>query len=130
MRRTHYDQYRPYALSKFLQVASSEFWNNRLKAEGVPVIMNSVHPGMVDTGLYEHIFYAKPFAYVSKYIFKSTEQGGDAVAFPALSPEIRNGDGGLFWANSQKCRPNALSTDLELQQKLWNVSLKWTGIKE
>jgi len=125
-----YDPYRPYAHSKFLQVASSNFWNSKLKSEGAPVIMVSVHPGMIDTGLYENVFYYKLFSYITKYIFKTTEQGGDAVAFPAISPAVKNTDGGLFYANSEQCEPNELTKDLALQQRIWERSLSWAGLEQ
>jgi len=49
------------------------------------------------------------------------------VAYAALSNDIEN-DGGIFMANSRKCKPNPRVFDPILQRKLFDASLQLLGI--
>lgn len=66
----HYDKYMAYMSTKLMQVVSSKDLNARLKADGKPVRVYSVHPGVIYTELYSNLWYLQPIGCIVKKMFK------------------------------------------------------------
>ena len=59
---------------------------------------------------------------------KTAAQGGHSILFAGLSKEFE-GQTGQYTDNSQVNDPNPVAMDLSWQQKMWDMSLKLTGLK-
>jgi len=117
-----------YMSTKLMQVVSSKDLNSRLTTERKPVRVYSCHPGVILTGLYDHLWYIRWFRCVVRLFFQPPEQGADCVVFVAMSPELET-DGGEYFMNCKKYTPNPLVRDPSIQQRLWTQSQSLVGLK-
>jgi len=98
--------------------ALSERW----KGDGITV--NSVHPGVVDTGLmggWGNRLMKAVFK-VAQLFFLSPEKGARTSIFLASDPSVAMVTGKYF----AKCKPhpyNPIADDVPIQQLLWDESL-------
>lgn len=69
--RKMYDKHMAYMSSKLMQVVSTKDLNARLKADGnKPVRIYSVHPGVINSELYDNLWYIQAFSCIVNKIFK------------------------------------------------------------
>ncbi|KRG05001.1 dehydrogenase/reductase SDR family member on chromosome X isoform X2 [Drosophila mojavensis] len=89
-----------YSQSKLAQILFTRHLQTLLDAEKANVQVNVVHPGIVDTDLFEHsATTAVPF--FKKLFFKTPERGSRTVVFAAIDPSIE-GQGGTYLSNGGK----------------------------
>ncbi|KAL9646151.1 hypothetical protein ABK040_008028 [Willaertia magna] len=88
------------------------------------VIAVSVHPGVVDTGLWKHVpkviaWLTRPFFY---YISKTPFYGSQTTIYCAIAPskELKSG---LYYADCKDIPCNPLAERYDLQDNLWNISM-------
>lgn len=95
--KNYYSPESAYGNSKASQIAFTLHLNSILASDDTcHVKINCLHPGVVDTGLYEHAGYVKLInAITCNFLMKTARQGGDTVVYGAISPEIE-GKGGLY----------------------------------
>ncbi len=121
----NYSFMRAYGQSKLANVLFTFALARRLAGKGVTA--NCLHPGVVATGfgannsglLKAALRLARPF-------LLTPEQGAATSIYLAASPEVANVSGQYF----AKCQPTAsskLSTDVDLQEKLWELSERQTA---
>lgn len=126
-----YDWARVYPQTKLRNLifakALSEIW----RSDGITV--NSLHPGVVDTGLmsgWENPTMKMIFSVVQKF-FISPERGARSSIFLASDPSVADVTGAFF----DKCRPHAhnpAADDTAVQLHLWAEStnfLSQTGVE-
>jgi len=116
-----YSKFDQYMITKFMQVLSSNTLDRKWTEQGLPIHSYSLHPGVVLTDLYDNIPWLQLFSFCLPLMFKSPAQGADTVCHAALSPEL-DGVGGLYFENSSKQSPNPRSSDVDLQNKFWDVT--------
>lgn len=133
------------------QVLFTKEMNAILRSEGrFDVLVNCVHPGVVQTDLYTHTTCnsVRPFAFrfevglkrprtslssmippalqILKWIrypiMDTPEQGADTVLYAAISPEIESG--GLYLENSHVATPSSFARDEGNSKRLWDATLK------
>lgn len=100
------------------------------RLEGAGVTVNCLHPGAVATSLVEKdrdLPAFSRFMYkLVKPFFKSPEKGSETILYLASSPETQNITGKYF-VNKEITKSSPQTYNVELAQRLWDVSLKLTN---
>jgi len=123
-----YNSWRSYGQSKLANLYFTYELARRLHGTGVTV--NALHPGFVATnfgrsngGLFNPLFRLAQVAAISP------EAGAKTSIYLATSPEVEGVTGKYF----DRCKPipsSKVSYDLETARKLWDLSMKMTGLTE
>ncbi|XP_030558608.1 dehydrogenase/reductase SDR family member on chromosome X isoform X2 [Drosophila novamexicana] len=117
-----------YSQSKLAQILFTRHLQTLLDAEKAHVQVNVVHPGIVDTDLFEHsATTAVPF--FKKIFFKTPERGSRTVVFAAIDPSIE-GLGGTYLSNGGKGPFHADAKQPEKCEKLFQHSCDLLKIKQ
>jgi len=129
--RQFYSPQGAYGISKAAQIMSTIHLNKELEAmENCHVTVNSLHPGVVRTELYQNSRYVTLInTLCCGFFMKTPEQGGDTLVHAATDPEIE-GKGGLYFENSQVYTPKYFTRVLKNQGKLWNYSCEACNIED
>jgi NAD(P)-dependent dehydrogenase (short-subunit alcohol dehydrogenase family) len=115
---------RLYAQTKLRNLIFARTLSKRWKGDGITV--NSLHPGVVDTGLmsgWENRVMKAIFAVVQKF-FLSPEKGSRTSIFLASDPSVATVTGTYF----DKSKPhtyNPVADDTAVQEQLWAESTTW-----
>jgi len=97
------------------------------RLQGTKVAVNAVHPGFVSTELTRDSgAFVKAIVKASA---KSPVQGAQTSVYIAASPDVE-GQTGKYYAKCQEQTTNSMSHDQDLIQKLWDLSLKLTGLTD
>ncbi|XP_077518611.1 polyprenol dehydrogenase-like isoform X1 [Amblyomma americanum] len=113
--RTIYSSYFSYAQSKLAQVMFTQSLARYFRLERIPVTANCLHPGIVNTSLYERVVWAP---LVSGIFFKTPEEGAQTSLYAALSPDVE-GISGVYLEECSVSEPASQSKNRSLQDKLW-----------
>lgn len=112
-----------YGQSKLANILHAGELSRRLKEEGIPVVVNSVHPGSVATDLMRNSgILSGVFNVIGKLFFKDVQQGAATTCYVALHPQVK-GVSGEYFADSNLSQASPLANDAELAKKLWDFSL-------
>lgn len=106
-----------------LQLVSARHINRLMEAEGSPVRCYSVHPGIVNTGLFQETFLGKFFPWAMKVFFKTPEQGAVSILYACFEKSLDK-QGGLYISNCREGISNSFSKKLENQKRLHDISCK------
>lgn len=118
-----YGAFKTYGKSKLALLLFTYELSRRL--EGKRVTVNAVHPGVVKTNLgRDQSYFAQLF---TKLFFKSPEKGAQTSVYLASSPEVKDITGKYF-ANKAPKKSSEESYNLENAKKLWDISIKLTGL--
>jgi len=131
-----YSPYGAYCKSKLANVLFTRELSKRL--EGTAVTANSLHPGVVQTELWRHLFdpssfwrrtarfLAAPFLFFG---FKSPQHGAQTSIFCAVAPEL-NGISGKYFSDCAEKEASPFARDEEAAIKLWEISEDLCGMKK
>ena len=108
----YFDPYNAYAVSKLENVLFT-FKLARMLS-GSDVTVNCLHPGVINTKLL-HAGWGMGGA--------SVHQGAQNSIFAAVSSEME-GKTGLYLVNQKSAKASALAYDKQVQDRLWEISLK------
>jgi NAD(P)-dependent dehydrogenase (short-subunit alcohol dehydrogenase family) len=118
--RTRYRGFKVYGQSKLANVLFTYELARRL--EGTGVTANCLHPGVIASGFGQTYGGAvSMLVKIARPFLLSAEEGAQTSVYLASSPEVAGVTGKYF----SKCRPvksNAVSYDVQSQQKLWSLS--------
>ncbi len=118
--RTPYRGFKAYGQSKLANVLFTYELARRL--EGTRVTVNCLHPGVIASGFGQTYGSAvSVLVKLARPFLLSTEEGARTSVYLASSPEVAGVTGKYF----SKCKPvesNAVSYDVQSQQKLWSLS--------
>ena len=114
----YFDPYHAYTLSKLENVLFTYKLVRVLNDERMTV--NCLHPGVINTKLYH--------AGWGGFGGRSLEKGAQTPVFAAVSPEMENKTG-LYLVNKREKRSAPISYDKKIQDRLWDLSLSFTGLK-
>jgi NAD(P)-dependent dehydrogenase (short-subunit alcohol dehydrogenase family) len=114
----YYDAYNAYALSKLENILFTYKLAEQLKNTNITA--NCLHPGVIATKLL-HNGWGSGGA--------SLEEGARTSVFVATSPLIK-GISGKYFVHSKEQRSSAISYDKKIQDRLWEISLQLTGIRD
>jgi len=112
-----------YGTSKLALMLTSYELSRRL--EGTGVTLNTVHPGVVNTNL--GVDRSKPKKGIVRRFFKTPEKGAETSIYLASSPEVE-GITAKYFFNKQEQKSSEDSYNEEYAKKLWDISLKMTGL--
>jgi retinol dehydrogenase-14 len=112
-----YQPWEAYCLSKFADITFTYLLAERL--EGTGVTTNGLHPGVVNTKLLRTAFPGMQGI--------SPEEGALTSVFLALSPEVA-GISGRYFDDMQPVRSTPLTHDRSVQERLWKMAEKLTGL--
>lgn len=113
----YFDPYNAYALSKLENVLFTYKLDRFLN--GSHVTANCLHPGVIRTKL------ANTGWGIGG---NSLEKGAQTPVFAAVSPDMENKTG-LYLVNQREVRSAAISYDRKIQDRLWDLSLSFTGLQ-
>ena len=115
----YYSSYQTYCNSKAAQIMCTKYLDQKLRtAECDYVNVNCVHPGVVNTGLFQHVGWTRWFSCLPLLLFKTPQQGSDSIVYAATSSDIE-GKGGLYIDNARPARSSSFVNNVGYQAELW-----------
>jgi retinol dehydrogenase 14 len=124
----HYRAMRVYGQSKLANILFTYELARRLEGSGVTV--NCLHPGAVGTRLgHNNGRIARLLAGALRPFFRSPAKGADTSIWLASSPAVE-GVSGRYFIRRKPRRSSAASYHEATALRLWDVSLRLTGLEE
>ncbi|MFX1298453.1 MAG: SDR family oxidoreductase, partial [Promethearchaeota archaeon] len=121
----NFDGFTAYSQSKLANILFTYELARRL--EGTGVTANVVHPGMVRTNLGRYSKNVRRVMEEAGESLLTSEEGAATQIWLATSPEVENVTGKYF-DNKEVVKSSRKSYNQDLQQRLWEVSEKLTGL--
>jgi len=115
-----YTSFKAYGQSKLAMILFTNELSRRL--EETDVTVNALHPGSVKSNIGRD--FGKAMNIFSKFS-KSPEKGAETSLYLATSPEIE-GITGKYFVNKKEEKSSKQSHDIEIAQKLWDISVELT----
>ncbi len=112
----YYDGYDAYSRSKLCNIMFTYTLSQKL--EGTGITANVLHPGVINTKLLHEGFGMGG---------STLTQGSKTSIYLASSEEVAF-ESGKYFSNQWLTRSAGISYDLKVQEKLWDVSEKMTGV--
>ncbi len=126
MMENDYSPFKAYGRSKLANLLFCFELSRRL--EGTGVTANCLHPGVVRTNFGHDLNGATKFFMPVGHLFMiSPRKGASTSIYLATDPEIANVSGKYF-AKKKVRSSSSESTDRTVAKKLWDVSMKLTGL--
>nr|XP_054401408.1 dehydrogenase/reductase SDR family member on chromosome X isoform X4 [Pongo abelii] len=124
-----YSPHTAYAQSKLALVLFTYHLQRLLAAEGSHVTANVVDPGVVNTDLYQHVFWGTRLVkkLLGWLLFKTPDEGAWTSIYAAVTPELE-GIGGRYLYNEKETKSLHVTYNQKLQQQLWSKSCEMTGV--
>lgn len=97
------------------------------RVEGTGVTANVLHPGIVKTKLSQNYMANPVFRFFEQLIAVSPENGAETSLYLASSPEV-SAINGKYFEKKQIKALNEMALNQGLQERLWEVSEKLTGL--
>ncbi|XP_019647921.1 PREDICTED: retinol dehydrogenase 13-like [Branchiostoma belcheri] len=125
-----YDDVEAYSQSKLALVLFSLELSNRL--EGTGVTANTVYPGVTKTNIGQHKLskvdsvVTKPFMW---FTLREPARAAQTGIYLSVAPEVADKTG-KYWKDTVAIRPAPQGNNEEVAKKLWDLSLKMTGLPE
>ncbi|XP_069680516.1 polyprenol dehydrogenase-like [Periplaneta americana] len=126
---THYIPSASYAQSKLAQILFTKSLDSKLKSQNMPVQVHAVHPGIVNTDLFDGTLLKVIAPWVLSLMFKTPEQGAITIVHACLSPQLE-GLGGSYISNCRETSVSPSANDQKIQAKLWEVMLSLIGVEK
>ncbi|KAM7342257.1 polyprenol dehydrogenase [Cochliomyia hominivorax] len=117
-----------YSQSKLAQILSTRHLQSLLDQENAHVQVIAIHPGIVDTDLFEHSA-TTSVPLFKKLMFKTPEQGSRTPVYAAISPKIE-GQGGSYLSNCRKGPIHPVALNHEKCEKFFVYSCELLDIKK
>ena len=124
-----YSPEKAYGNSKAAQIMFTSHMSTMLQARKAPVLVFSLHPGVVYTDLYTNVAWVKIFTLIARFLMKTAEQGGDTLVHAALDPDLTTSKK-VYLENCRPARNSSFTSNVENQAKLWGITCSLLGIKE
>uniref|UniRef100_A0A2L2YMG4 Dehydrogenase/reductase SDR family member on chromosome X n=2 Tax=Parasteatoda tepidariorum TaxID=114398 RepID=A0A2L2YMG4_PARTP len=115
-----YCPHHAYMQSKVCLMLFTLALNGYLKNSRIPVLVNCIHPGIVYTDLYKHVWWPK---FVGPFLFQKPIKGAEVTVYAALSAALE-AEGGKYIEDCREMKPSQYSRDPLLQTRLWNDTWK------
>lgn len=116
-----------YSQSKLANVLFTRELARRLEGSGVTV--NAMHPGVVNTGLFQNVggIGGLVLRTLAPVFMKTPEQGADTLVWLASAEELEGRSGG-YYVRRRLREPSAAAQDVEAAQRLWALSAELCGL--
>lgn len=100
---------------------SARYVNKLLEQEGCSVKCYAVHPGIVDTDLFDGTLFRRLFPWAMKMFFKTPAKGAISILHACFNKDLED-KGGLYVSNCIEGISNKFSKNVENQKKLFDIS--------
>lgn len=117
-----------YNQSKLAQVLFAKHINLVFEEERLPILANSLHPGVVNTDLFEHSS-TNYIPWIRALLFKSPEEGSRTVVFAAISPKVEN-LGGCYLSNCREAGSHRHWKNSVQCEKLFSFTCDKLGVSD
>lgn len=122
-----FNKYKSYSQSKLALILFTKKLAKNLKGSGVTV--NALHPGVVGTEMtMQNVRKMNP---ITAFFFKKTlvtaKQGAETSVYLVISPLLMNTTGEYF-VDKKTEKASLFTEDSLLQEKIWAVAEKYTGV--
>ncbi|XP_043266434.1 retinol dehydrogenase 12 isoform X2 [Venturia canescens] len=117
-----------YAQSKLASVMFTTTLQRHLQERNLPIQTFAVHPGIVNTDLFENTIFSKVKIF-TRLFFKSPEKGATTTVYAAVSPRIEH-EGGIYLSNCRSSSINRLAKDENACNRLFELSLQQVKLKD
>lgn len=107
---------------------AARYMDRLLQAQGSKVHCYSVHPGVVDTDLFEGTSIKRYSQWMMSLLFKRPEEGATSILHTCLSPRLET-EGGAYISNCRKASDSAASRNKDDQEKLFKVTCDMLNVK-
>lgn len=111
------------------QLMSARYINKIMEEKNCPVKAFSVHPGIVDTDIFEKTLFRQLFPWAMKLFFKTPAKGAVSILH-ACFEESLDKKGGLYISNCIEGISSKFSKDVDHQKKLFEISCELVGIDQ
>lgn len=118
-----------YYVSKYANIYFARELAKRL--EGTNVTVNSLHPGMIDTGIWRNVPFPLnlPMRLITKGFFKTPVQGAQTSIHLAVSDEVE-GVNGKYFMDCKERELSVAASDMVKAKKLWEASAKMVKLTD
>lgn len=107
---------------------SARYVNRLLEQEGSPVKCFAVHPGIVNTDLFNGTLFRTVFPWAMKLFFKTPAKGAISIHYACFNKDLEQ-KGGLYISNCVEGISNGFSKNVENQKKLFDISCELIGVE-
>ena len=123
-----YNVVRSYGQSKLANLLFTRELDRRLKARGIPITVNCVHPGAVATqmGVDRNTGFGKTMVGILKPFFLTPEVGAKTAVF--LASKDTDGVSGQYFYKCAVAKSSKRSLDMEAAKKLFDMSEEICGV--
>jgi NAD(P)-dependent dehydrogenase (short-subunit alcohol dehydrogenase family) len=124
-----YNKYSAYGQSKLANILFAKTLSSKMEGSGV--VVNSCHPGVVQTELGKYInknlrkYFIKP---ILGPFFKSPTEGAQTQICLAVDPDLENVSGKYF-TNCKEKSPTRAAKNEETAEWLWKKSVEIVGLE-
>ena len=122
----NFDRFTAYSQSKLANIMFTYELARRLEGSGVTV--NCLHPGMVGTNLGRDSADVRRVMQEAGDSLLTPEEGAVTMIYLATSPEVENVSGKYYDEYKNPMKSSRKSYKQDIQQKLWELSEKLTGL--
>lgn len=119
-----YSPLQAYGQSKLANILFTHELARRLRGEGV--LVNAVHPGVVDTNIWQGSGWIWRIARLFSWLYKRPEEGAQNVVYLAASPEVDAM--GQYFKETEIVNPSPEAYDEKAAARLWQLSREMTGL--
>ncbi|XP_021924780.1 retinol dehydrogenase 12-like isoform X2 [Zootermopsis nevadensis] len=111
-----------YAQSKLAQVLFTKSLDSKLRNRNIPVQVHVVHPGIVNTDLFNGTLLKTVAPWIPALLFKTPEQGAETILHACLASALE-GCGGSYLSNCSETTVSPKASSQKVQDRLWSVML-------
>lgn len=106
---------------------SARYVNKLLEEFGNNVRSYAVHPGIVNTDLFNGTIFKTAFPWAMKLFFKSPEKGAISILYACFEKELEK-KGGLYISNCVEGISCKFSKNIDHQKRLFDISCELVKI--
>ncbi|KAJ8919284.1 hypothetical protein NQ315_003868 [Exocentrus adspersus] len=127
--RKHYIAGHAYAQSKLAQILFTKYLDQYCKNEKMNVQVHAVHPGIVNTDLFNGTTLKSLAPWAPSLFFKTPEKGAVSVVYACLSEDLEE-KGGTYIVNCQIFPASKITDSLQLQKNLFDFTKGLLSIED
>jgi NAD(P)-dependent dehydrogenase (short-subunit alcohol dehydrogenase family) len=116
--------YKAYGQSKLANILFTKLLSEKLRQNNVTV--NCLYPGLVSTDIFNNL--GKIAVGILKPFMLTPEKGARTSVYLATSDDVSHVTGAYF-SRKKIVNSSLISNDMEIAQKLWDLSMKYVGCK-
>ncbi|GAB6025662.1 hypothetical protein CHUAL_011653 [Chamberlinius hualienensis] len=121
--REGYSPYGCYSQSKLAQIMFTWSLQQHLNEEDACVTVNALHPGIIYSDLYQHVWWVNMVPSIAKAIYKTPKQGADGIVYCACSNETET-KSPQYYENCHAVDPPSVVLDPNARKRLWEESCR------